>query len=271
MPTFVKPTVGQGARTLDARWYILPRSIRAGTRAHHRARLDLRRTKERLEHSGDYFLATIAGESLIISRDADAVRAFHNVCRHRGRGSAKKNRHFSGSMQCPYHAWTYGLDGALKGGAQHADGPGFERADYPLTRRRRASGKALSSSTSAQPHAFEHAFAPVLERFAQWNIGELRAAGRIDYDLACNWKLIFQNYSECYHCPLVHPQLDKLSPSDSGRNDFAEGPILGRLLGTALANGGSLTTRPTARRRSATSPATTSTASTTTRSFRRCC
>ena len=69
----------------------------------------------------------------------------------------------------------------------------------------------------------------------------------ISYDLACNWKLVFQNYSECYHCPLVHPQLDRLSPSDSGRNDLAEGPFLGGYSelrpGTSLTQTGT-TTRP---------------------------
>ncbi len=71
----------------------------------------------------------------------------------------------------------------------------------------------------------------------------MQTARSLRYELACNWKLIFLNYSECYHCPLVHPQLDKLSPSDSGRNDLAEGAFLGgyselRQPGTALTMSG---------------------------------
>jgi Rieske 2Fe-2S family protein len=69
--------------------------------------------------------------------------------------------------------------------------------------------------------------APLIGKFAAWGMPELRVARTIDYDLACNWKLIFQNYSECYHCPLIHPALDRLSPSTSGRNDLSEGPFLG--------------------------------------------
>ncbi|HEV7178893.1 MAG TPA: aromatic ring-hydroxylating dioxygenase subunit alpha, partial [Candidatus Baltobacteraceae bacterium] len=201
---------------------------------------------EQIERSGDYFVATIAGESLIITRDqAGAVHAFYNVCRHRGtRICETQNGHFTGSIQCPYHAWTYGLDGALKVARNMSDVPGFSASDYPL----HAAAVALWEgfifvNLSAQPHAFERAFAPVLERFAKWHIGELRTARTIHYDLPVNWKLIFQNYSECYHCPLVHPQLDKLSPSDSGRNDLAEGQFLGgfselRRQGTSLTTSG---------------------------------
>ena len=79
-------------------------------------------------------------------------------------------------------------------------------------RRRRRSTRTLPRSPADSP---------------QWEIGTLRTARSIRYELACNWKLVVQNYSECYHCPLVHPQLDKLSPSDSGRNDLIEGPFLG--------------------------------------------
>jgi Rieske 2Fe-2S family protein len=68
------------------------------------------------------------------------------------------------------------------------------------------------------------ALAPHLQR---WDAARLTEVRRITYDVACNWKLVFQNYSECYHCPVIHPQLDKLSPSDSGRNDFTSGALLG--------------------------------------------
>ena len=64
-------------------------------------------------------------------------------------------------------------------------------------------------------------------KFAEWNLSELRRAKRIDYDIKANWKLMFQNYSECYHCSGVHPELTKLSPSDSAENDLCQGPFLG--------------------------------------------
>ncbi len=135
---------------------------------------------------------------------------------------------FGGSIQCPYHAWTYGLDGTLLAARNMNEVENFDRADYPLRQARVAGFEGFVFVTldeAAEP--FADAFEPVLGRFSDWNIAQLRTAKTITYDLACNWKLVFLNYSECYHCPLVHPQLDKLSPSDSGRNDLVEGPFLG--------------------------------------------
>jgi Rieske 2Fe-2S family protein len=128
--------------------------------------------------------------------------------------------------------------------------PGFERGDYPLVAAGVATyGGFLFVSLALHPEPFAVTYADLLTRFGAWNLAGLRAARSIDYDLACNWKLIFQNYSECYHCPLVHPQLDKLSPSDSGRNDLSEGPILGgyselRAPGTSLTTSGRGTRPP---------------------------
>jgi Rieske 2Fe-2S family protein len=230
MDSFVRARVAGGERTLDGHWYRSPEAF-----ARERERIFARDwicagRLEQLERSGDFLTAEIAGESLILVRGADArVRAFYNVCRHRGtRLCTEPSGRFAGSMQCPYHAWTYGLDGALLVARMMADVRDFDRADYSL----RGAHVALFEgfvfvSIADRPEAFGDAFAPLLGRFARWNIGALRAVRTITYQLACNWKLVFQNYSECYHCPLVHPQLEVLSPSDSGRNDLSEGPFLG--------------------------------------------
>jgi Rieske 2Fe-2S family protein len=73
----------------------------------------------------------------------------------------------------------------------------------------------------------EEWFAPVGEKFSQWDLPRLRSVKRIEYDVKANWKLMFENYSECYHCPGVHPMLSKVSPYDSAENDLTEGPFLG--------------------------------------------
>ena len=70
-------------------------------------------------------------------------------------------------------------------------------------------------------------FAPLAGKFSHWNLPHLRSAKRIEYHVRANWKLIFENYSECYHCPGVHPALSKLTPYDTAENDLAEGPFLG--------------------------------------------
>ena len=73
----------------------------------------------------------------------------------------------------------------------------------------------------------EEWFAPLDGKFSHWNMPILRPAKRIEYDVRANWKLMFENYSECYHCPGVHPMLAKVSPYDSAENDLREGPFLG--------------------------------------------
>ncbi|MEA2665574.1 MAG: glycine betaine catabolism [Candidatus Eremiobacteraeota bacterium] len=251
MSSFVKAAVGAGARTLEARWYRSPEVFAAEReRIFARDWIALGR-RERLERTGDFFLAELAGESLIVTRAADGrVRAFYNLCRHRGtRLCEEPAGRFGGSIQCPYHAWTYGLDGALLAARGMAGVPGFSRADYPLHEVALAELDGfLFASLAPEPAPFARAFAPLSERFARWEIARLRTARSIRYELACNWKLVFQNYSECYHCPLIHPQLDRLSPSDSGRNDLVAGPFLGgyselRRPGTSLTASGT-TARP---------------------------
>lgn len=230
MQTFLRPSVGTGAKTLEARWYISPDVFaREQEQIFAREWLCVGR-EETIANAGDFFTVERAGESLIVVRDADGrVRALYNVCRHRGsRMCEAASGHFQGSIQCPYHAWTYGFDGELKVARNMAEVLGFDRADYPLKQAAAAVWEGfVFVALDPRERTFEKAFAPLMGRFARWRIGELRTARSITYELACNWKLVFLNYSECYHCPLVHPQLDKLSPSDSGKNDLFEGAFLG--------------------------------------------
>lgn len=198
-----------------------------------------------MARAGDFFLVERADESLIVTPDdAGAIHAFFNVCRHRGtRLCETAAGRFSGSIQCPYHAWTYGLDGTLKVARNMSEVPGFDRADYPLREAAVARWDGFIFLNLSPAADFHQAFAPLIGRFDRWRVGSLRTARSIRYELACNWKLVFLNYSECYHCPLVHPQLEKLSPSESGRNDLSEGPFLGgysqlRISGTSLSMSG---------------------------------
>lgn len=246
MTTFVRASVGSGATTLPASWYTSDEVFaRERERIFGREWLCVGRV-EQIENPGDFFLAEPADENLIVTRDTGgAIHAFHNVCRHRGtRVCEQSSGHFQGSIQCPYHAWTYGLDGELKVARNMAEVPNFDRSRYPLKEVPTATWEGfIFANLSEMPTPFEEAFAPLLGRFAKWDLATLRAARSTTYQLNCNWKLIFLNYSECYHCPLVHPQLDKLSPSDSGRNDLAEGPFLGgyselRTPGTSLTMSG---------------------------------
>jgi glycine betaine catabolism A len=186
---------------------------------------------EAIADAGAFVLAAAAGESLLLVR------------RHRGTRVCEAERgRFAGGIQCPYHAWTYGLDGALVGAPHMADVPWFDKADYPLHAAALAEWEGfLFLNLAPVPPPLEDAVRPLLGRFAPWRLSALRTARRVTYDVAANWKLIFQNFSECYHCPPVHPALAKLSHYRSGANNLRDGAVLG---GFMLINekGGSLTT-----------------------------
>jgi glycine betaine catabolism A len=230
MSAFTRALVGAGAFTLPGRYYTAEEAFQAEQERIFARQWVLVGRAEQIAAPGDYFLAEVAGESLIVVRGKDgAARALFNVCRHRGtRMCAEERGRFASTIQCPYHAWTYGLDGQLLAARLMQDVVGFDKADWPLRRAELAEWEGfLFVNLAPEPVPFERAFAPLIGKFAAWGIPQLRVAKRIDYDLACNWKLVVQNYSECYHCPLIHPDLDRLSESTSGRNDLFEGPFLG--------------------------------------------
>ena len=185
---------------------------------------------EQVAEPGDYFLAEVAGESLIVVRDKqEGPRAFFNVCRHRGtRLCEETSGRLNGTIQCPYHGWTYGLDGRLRGAPHMSETDGFDPADFPLQAAALGAWDGfLFAKLEPPPPALEAALAPVAGKFAAWRLAELRAFRRTEYDVRANWKLLFQNFSECYHCPRIHPELTRLSHYRSGANDLTEGPILG--------------------------------------------
>lgn len=186
--------------------------------------------EEKVARPGDYFLLEVAGESIIILRDQQGtVRAFYNVCRHRGSRICEEHQgQFSETIQCPYHAWTYGLDGRLIGAPATHDLEGFRKADWPLKPVPLALWEGFIFINLAEnPASFEETHAPLLGRFTRFAMPSLRLGKTIEYDIKANWKLIVQNYSECYHCPLVHPTLTKRTPPSLGENDLTDGPYLG--------------------------------------------
>jgi glycine betaine catabolism A len=185
--------------------------------------------QSQIANAGDYIVQQVNGESLIVIHDkAGSVHGFFNVCRHRGSRLIESEGGNCATIQCPYHAWTYALDGRLIGAPHMDEVPGFEKSNYPL----RSVNVALWEgfifvNLENNPMSLEKWFAPLKGKFSHWNMSILRRAKRIEYDVRANWKLMFENYSECYHCPGVHPQLQKVSPYDSAENDLHEGPFLG--------------------------------------------
>ena len=177
---------------------------------------------DQLAGPGTFVRRDVAGASVLIVRGSDAsVQAFHNVCRHRGtRLCVEEHGTFHGSIQCPYHAWTYGLDGRLLAAPQMDEVAGFDRSEYPLRRvacetwdghifvNLSGSGEPGAGSLSEAPLAAQLGELPT--RFAPWRMQDLRLGKRIEYDIATNWKLVVQNYNECLHCPIIHPLLNRM-------------------------------------------------------------
>ena len=203
---------------------------------------------EEIENEGDFFLTRLADESAIVLRDQEGhVRAFYNVCRHRGTAiCTSESGSLPGRLRCPYHGWTYDLAGRLVAAPLMEEVPGFDRSAYPLhSVPLEVCDGFIFITLAEKPEPFSHAVAPHLAAFRRWALHELRVAHRVDYDVPANWKLIIENYSECYHCPLVHPELNRKVHYRSGRNDAFEGPLLGGFMD--LKDGASSLTRTGAR------------------------
>jgi len=169
------------------------------------------RTAE-IPNAGDYFLREIGRESIIVVRDAAGdVRAHYNVCRHRGTRMCTAPQGRLERIQCPYHGWTYGLDGRLLG-APHMDAPDFSPVEYSLHPVKTAIWDGhlfLHPGNDPSPLAGQLGDLPA--KFAAWRMQDLGLNKRIVYQVKANWKLIVLNYNECLHCPLVHPLLNRLT------------------------------------------------------------
>jgi Rieske 2Fe-2S family protein len=185
--------------------------------------------------SGTTQRAVVVGDvSALLVLGDDGVRMFANTCRHRGHellavGESSHRR----SMVCPYHAWSYDLSGELRTAPGFRDVAGFEPAAHGLVElpvevwEGWVLGHALHPLGSAEVPSFtEHlgAMGPMVAPYAP---GSLGLADRHTYEVAANWKVIAENYHECYHCPLIHPELCQVSPPDSGDNYDLPGAWIG--------------------------------------------
>ena len=173
--------------------------------------------EEYVANRGDVLVVDVAGESIILVRDHDDVlHAHHNVCRHRGsRLCEPTTRSLKRAIKCPYHAWSYGLDGALIGTPNVATGE-IDRASlslWPVAVDVWQGFVFASLDPEVQElHAWlaEQGDSPI--GFEHHELGDLRVGARTVSDVAANWKVLIENYNECLHCPTVHPELVQLVP-----------------------------------------------------------
>jgi Rieske 2Fe-2S family protein len=195
--------------------------------------------EEEVPGPGDYLLLDVAGEGVLLVRSREGtLHAHYNVCRHRGsqlvlgveprpfnardgngasggKGTTGPTGSFASGIKCPYHAWTYNLNGTLRTAPFLDEGDGFCREDLPLhpvavsiwggfvfLKLSPGSGGTLPEQLGDAP-----------ERVRRYPLAELRIARRLTYSVAANWKVILENYNECYHCGQVHPELCRVVPA----------------------------------------------------------
>jgi phenylpropionate dioxygenase-like ring-hydroxylating dioxygenase large terminal subunit len=199
--------------------------------------------EEEIPNPGDYLLLDVVGESVILVRTREGKLAAHyNVCRHRGSQLVlgvdpkprcwadrtadyasplspvtKPSGTFTSGIKCPYHSWTYELSGTLRTAPYLDEGSGFRKEQLPLYQvevdvwggfvfLRLSSAERKTESLLSQ-------LGGAVDRIKRYPLAELHIARRIGYEVEANWKVILENYNECYHCGGVHPELCKVVPA----------------------------------------------------------
>ncbi len=166
---------------------------------------------------------------LLVHGEDGTIRAFANTCRHRGHellacGATAKRR----SIVCPYHSWSYRLDGRLRNAPGFQHDPNFEPTDFGLAELRLADWHGwLFVDPSGEDGEFSDHVAGLEEVIGRYRPEDLTIVARHSYELATNWKVIAENYQECYHCSTIHPELSRISPPTSGENLDIEGSWMG--------------------------------------------
>lgn len=157
---------------------------------------------------GDFFTYKVGGESIIVLRDrSGAIRAFHNVCRHRGSRICKTEQGHAHRLVCPYHRWTYELDGALVLDTSREFGVDkTELSLRPVALEDAAGLLFVSLLPGEAPPDFSDALATIRRKMKPHALERAKIAHQIDYVVKANWKLVFENNRECYHCPPNHKE-----------------------------------------------------------------
>ncbi len=176
----------------------------------------------RLPKPGDWFVFNIANESLIIVRGRDdRVRALVNVCRHRGSRVCYEPEGHSRMLVCPYHAWTYDLDGRLRSARLMAELQGPARHDLHEIQLRILEG-LIFVCFADDPPGLDDAEEWLAGSLRRYGWGDARVAHRETYSVDANWKLVTENYEECYHCAPAHPEFSRYHATEKPPAEGAE-------------------------------------------------
>ncbi len=214
--------------TLPSFWYRSPEVFKAEKeRIFCREWIAVCRAEE-LPRPGDYLVLEVLGESVLAVRDRDGrIHAFYNVCRHRGSRlcrtpaeieamNVKLPGGITGSrIVCPYHQWSYDFSGALVAAPHLSAAMGFDKQDFHLytVGIDTWGGFVFMNLTPAEAQPLAVQLQGIPDRLQRYPLAGLRVGATIRYEVAANWKIICENYNECYHCGGVHPELCAVVPS----------------------------------------------------------
>ncbi len=208
-----RPQLESRTETLPYSWYADP-----AVAATERERI-FRRSWQYVGHLGELdgpgsmFPTQVGGLPLIVVLDREGeLRAFLNVCRHRGTVLVNEPQR-RGTIQCPYHAWTYGLDGSLRGAPRSKDEPDFDMACLGLVPTQVGTwGPFVFANPDPEAPGLDVALGDLPQVVAEHglDVDGLRFHHRVSYEIKANWKISIENYLECYHCQLNHPGFVKL-------------------------------------------------------------
>jgi choline monooxygenase len=200
--------VGGATRTLPWSWYVDPAALRLEQERIFRRSWQYAGRTDEVAEPGSFSATRVGNVPVVLVRDEEeTLRAFVNVCRHRGsvvcEGSGRRS-----TLQCPYHAWTYGLDGRLVSAPRSAREGGIETRDLGLLPLRAETwGPFVFVSPDPDAGPLADFLEDVPERIAAAgvDVDALRFLKRSESEVRANWKISAENFLECYHCPVAHP------------------------------------------------------------------
>ncbi len=204
------PTETSGRATVPWSWYSDPTVLALEMERIFRCSWQYTGHLGELQGPGSYFASGTGPVPIVITLDPEGVlRGFVNVCRHRGALVATDAKR-RGTLQCPYHAWTYDLDGSLRAAPRGGDDPAFDASCLGLLPVSVGTwGPFVFANPDPQAEPLSDALGDLPEVVAEHglDIDVLRINRRVRYEIRANWKIALENYLECYHCPINHPGL----------------------------------------------------------------
>jgi choline monooxygenase len=196
-------------RTLPARWYTDPDVLEQEKKRIFAASWNYVGLTEKVARVGDFLTCRVGDVPVVVVRDETGrLRAYANVCRHRGSELVLEKSGNRRTLQCHYHAWTWALDGALRAAPCCQEQAGFNKADFPLVPLAvETFGPFLFVNPSPGPRTLAATLGqlPAIIRSAGADLDKLRFRERKEYAIRANWKVVVENFLECYHCAIAHP------------------------------------------------------------------